>query len=115
KYSHPEILHSILTKYTINLEQKNLQKQTPLFVATLNKHHQCINILLNFHAKILPEIDDHVYTPLGIACKNVDIVSVKILLANGADINKGYHYYGKWVKCVSFVGMADEGIVAESV
>ena len=55
-------IHSLLDRHT-DINALTINNETPLHLASLNGHHQCIDLLLDRHADI-NALNKHNYTPL---------------------------------------------------
>jgi len=87
RHSRFFILHSLIDKYQNKLESHQA-KLTPLCVATVNQHYDCMLLLLEAGANPSPRVDEDLRrTPLHIAVAQGWKSAMRLLILYGADLS----------------------------
>lgn len=82
---HLGIVKCLLKQVNINL--RDWQGRTPIFVASQYGHKYVVELLLTNHVDVnIPEMNDHKY-PIHIASETGHYCVVKMLIEHGADVN----------------------------
>jgi ankyrin repeat protein len=84
--NHPRIA-KLLVGANANLEVKDCQNTSPLYMATRLGHAEAVKVLLEGGAKVDAEFDEDGWTPLVLACKDGNVKVARVLLEHGADVN----------------------------
>lgn len=70
----------------LDINARDVHRQTPLFLAAKNGHQDCCKLLLQHNADINTR-DHHGHTIVEVAAKSGSLAIVKMLVASGADIH----------------------------
>lgn len=79
-------LVSALIEKKFDVNRKNGEGETPLFMAVLNDNHVILD-LLAANCDDVNEKNRNSWTALHLACYHYEVESIKILLSKGADVN----------------------------
>mgnify|MGYP003289021701 CR=1 FL=1 len=84
KNDHPECVKLLLAAPGIDINKADKDGKTPLYRAAYYNNTECTKLLV-----AAPEFDESTWEPLPLAVMKNDVNTVKKLIKEGADVNKG--------------------------
>jgi ankyrin repeat protein/predicted DNA-binding WGR domain protein len=84
---HREVIRLLAEEGKMKVDQPGRDRMTPLMMASMNGHKECVLDLIELGAKVTKK-DKFKRTPLLLSCKSGQAVIASILLRNGSDFNQ---------------------------
>lgn len=100
-----EILKDCLAK-GVDIDTTNRQGRTAIIIASLNKHYECVSLLMKAGADINKQ-DQTCFNPFLISCLNNDLTLLRLILPAKPDLNVLSRFGGVGITPASEKGHVD--------